>query len=134
MRNPFSGGGGCCLAVARPVDGRLTCVFCCSRQAIKKYILANNNLGATTDAAYNTHLSRALSSGEQQGVFSRPKGMFCCLSSPKLLLTIHPGPSGPVKLAKKGDKAAAPKKAATTTTKKATAPKVSSHQSNPPPG
>lgn len=51
-------------------------LFAFSRQAIKKYIHANNNLGATTDAAFNSHLSRALASGEEQGTFARPKGTF----------------------------------------------------------
>ncbi|OCL02617.1 hypothetical protein AOQ84DRAFT_176737 [Glonium stellatum] len=51
-----------------------------SRQAIKKYIQANNNLGATTDAMFSSHLSRAIAAGEKSGEFSRPKGM----SSPVL--------------------------------------------------
>lgn len=91
-----------------------------SRQAIKKYVQNNNNLGNTTDAAFNVHVNRALTKGEKDGVFSRPKG-----------------PSGPVKLAKReakpaaakpaapaatSTKKAAPKKASTTT-KKAAAPK-----------
>ncbi|EON68960.1 hypothetical protein W97_08218 [Coniosporium apollinis CBS 100218] len=63
-----------------------------SRQAIKKYIQANNNLGATTDAQFSNHISKALQVGEDAGVFSRPKG-----------------PSGPVKLAKKDAKPAASK-------------------------
>ena len=45
-----------------------------SRQAIKKYIQANNNLGNTTDAQFNQHISKALQSGEDAGVFDRPKG------------------------------------------------------------
>jgi histone H1/5 len=79
-----------------------------SRQAIKKYIQANNNLGATTDAMFSSHLSRAIAAGEKSGDFSRPKG-----------------PSGPVKLAKKEAKPAAPAKktAAPKKTTKAAAPK-----------
>ena len=46
-----------------------------SRQAIKKYIQANNNLGATTDAQFSSHISKALQTGEDANVFSRPKGM-----------------------------------------------------------
>jgi len=60
-----------------------------SRQAIKKYIQANNNLGNTTDAAFSTHINRALTNGEKSGAFARPKG-----------------PSGPVKLAKPSEKPA----------------------------
>jgi len=54
-----------------------------SRQAIKKYILANNKLAGTSDAQFNSHINRALTTGEETGVFERPKG-----------------PSGPVKLKK----------------------------------
>jgi histone H1/5 len=46
-----------------------------SRQAIKKYIQANNTLTGTTEAAFSSHLARALKSGEENGVFERPKGM-----------------------------------------------------------
>jgi len=83
-----------------------------SRQAIKKYIQANNNLGTTSDAAFANHLSKALKSGEENGVFERPKGA-----------------SGPVKLKKPAakDATAAPAKAAKPkaekTEKKAAAPK-----------
>jgi len=85
-----------------------------SRQAIKKYVKANNNLGATSDAAFNSHINRALAAGEEQNVFERPKG-----------------PSGPIKLKKHAaaaakpaseKKAAAPKKPAAE--KKAAAPKA----------
>jgi len=62
-----------------------------SRQAIKKYIKANNDLGATTDAAFATHINRALAGGEKAGIFDRPKG-----------------PSGPVKLKKPEAAAAKP--------------------------
>jgi len=80
-----------------------------SRQAIKKYIQANNTLGATTEAAFNSHLARALKTGEENGVFERPKGA-----------------SGPVKLKKPAAKpaAAAPAKATKPKTeKKPAAPK-----------
>jgi len=68
-----------------------------SRQAIKKYVQANNNLGNTTDAQFSSLINRALTSGEEAGVFSRPKG-----------------PSGPVKLQKPAT--AADKSAATKST------------------
>lgn len=69
-----------------------------SRQAIKKYIKANNDLGATTDAAFTSHVNRALLQGEKAGAFDRPKG-----------------PSGPVKIKKPAvadEKPAAAKKPA----------------------
>lgn len=67
-----------------------------SRQAIKKYVQANNNLGGVTDAQFTTQFNRALAKGSETGVFARPKG-----------------PSGPVKLA-------GPSKTTTTTTTKTT--------------
>jgi len=84
-----------------------------SRQSIKKYVQANNKLGTTTDAALSKHISQALASGEKSGEFARPKG-----------------PSGPVKLVKKGTapaktaKAPAAKKATMTTKKPAAAKKT----------
>jgi len=87
-----------------------------SRQAIKKYIQANNNLGGTTEAMFTSHINRAILSGEKSGDFARPKG-----------------PSGPVKLAKKEAKPVVTKpvaakkvaaKPAAKTTKKAPAIKA----------
>merc|ERR1711939_1093642 len=74
-----------------------------SRQAIKKYVHANNKLNGISDKAFTTQLNRAIASGSEKGVFSRPKG-----------------PSGPVKLAQPSSKTAAPA-AKTTTTKSTTA-------------
>ncbi|KAM0694068.1 hypothetical protein Q7P36_006194 [Cladosporium allicinum] len=73
-----------------------------SRQALKKYVLANNVLGNVNDATFTSLFNRALAKGSESGVFARPKG-----------------PSGPVKLAKPESgaktaaKPAATKKAAT---------------------
>ncbi|KAF1830556.1 hypothetical protein BDW02DRAFT_572908 [Decorospora gaudefroyi] len=68
-----------------------------SRQAIQKYIQANNKVGNLSDSAFRGHVNRAIASGEEKGDFARPKGT-----------------SGPVKLAKKEAKPAS-----ATTTKKA---------------
>ncbi|KAK3055944.1 hypothetical protein LTR09_003178 [Extremus antarcticus] len=90
-----------------------------SRQAIKKYVQANNNLSGVTDAAFNTQLNRALQKGSETGVFARPKGTSGTvkLAGPKTTET------APV-----AKKAPAAKKAATTTkaaaTKKAPAKKA----------
>lgn len=51
----------------------LTC-FSTSRQALKKYVQANNNLSSVTDAAFTTQFNRALAKGSETGVFERPKG------------------------------------------------------------
>ncbi|KAA6411356.1 MAG: histone H1 [Lasallia pustulata] len=73
-----------------------------SRQAIKKYILANNKTAAATPTVFDTQFNKALRTGVEKGDFTQPKGT-----------------SGPVKLAKKdgSSKPAAP-------TTKSAAPKV----------
>ena len=45
-----------------------------SRQALKKYVLANNNLSGVSDAAFTTQFNRALQKGSDSKVFARPKG------------------------------------------------------------
>lgn len=93
-----------------------------SRQAIKKYVLANNNLGGVTDAMLTSHFNKALTRGSETGVFERPKGKFCqacCLLI--LNLTIDVGASGPVKIAH-SKKATSPPAAKKTESK--TAPKA----------
>ena len=45
-----------------------------SRQAIKKYVQANNNLSGVTDATFTTQFNKALQKGSDTGVFARPKG------------------------------------------------------------
>ncbi|KPI45366.1 Histone H1 [Cyphellophora attinorum] len=66
-----------------------------SRQAIKKYVKANNKITTTSETQFDSLFNKALKSGVDKGDFSQPKG-----------------PSGPVKLAKKEAKPAAEKKAA----------------------
>ncbi|RMX79739.1 hypothetical protein D0867_16448 [Hortaea werneckii] len=103
-----------------------------SRQAIKKYVHANNKLDGISDKAFTTQLNRAIASGSEKGVFSRPKAYrleylcdalcasFIRLSGNQLTSLPRTGPSGPVKLAQPSSKAAAPA-AKTTTTKSTTA-------------
>ena len=76
-----------------------------SRQAIKKHVRNNHQLGSTTDAAFDKHIASALNNGEKSGEFERPKG-----------------PSGPVKLARK-DSAAKSSASKPKTEKKTTATK-----------
>jgi len=45
-----------------------------SRQALKKYVLANNVLGNVNDAQFTSLFNRALAKGSESGVFARPKG------------------------------------------------------------
>jgi histone H1/5 len=47
-----------------------------SRQAIQKYIKANNKLGNVSDAAFKSHVNRAIASGVEKSDFSQPKGTF----------------------------------------------------------
>jgi histone H1/5 len=103
-----------------------------SRQSLKKFVKANNNLGTVSDNMFDSLFNKALKNGVEKGVFAQPKG-----------------PSGGTKLAKKKaepkkpaakkegaakkettKKAAAPKSAEkkTTTTKKAAAPKAAAEK------
>jgi hypothetical protein len=45
-----------------------------SRQAIQKYIKANNSIGEITEPMFKSHVNRAIAKGEKDGVFTRPKG------------------------------------------------------------
>ncbi|KAI9882884.1 MAG: coq1 putative hexaprenyl diphosphate synthase [Watsoniomyces obsoletus] len=76
-----------------------------SRQALKKYIQANNNINVPSTKTFDSLFNRTLKAGVDSGDFAQPKG-----------------PSGPVKLAKKGSKPATTKTATkkTTTAKKET--------------
>lgn len=56
------------------LDHSLTGGLYNSRQALKKYVLANNNLAGTSDAAFTTQFNKALQRGSDNGVFARPKG------------------------------------------------------------
>ncbi|OAQ66165.1 histone H1 [Pochonia chlamydosporia 170] len=88
-----------------------------SRQSLKKYVKANNNLGTVSDNMFDSLFNKALKTGVEKGVFAQPKG-----------------PSGGTKLAKKKAEPKKPaakkegvKKAATTkkaAPKKAAAPKA----------
>jgi histone H1/5 len=113
-----------------------------SRQAIQKYIKANNSLGSVTDAAFKSHVNRAIAAGVKNEEFLQPKGEFhlspsrlsCCSrrarrdsASPcdtELIRVL--GASGTVKLAKKEPAAKAPaeKKVEKKTTATKAAPKA----------
>merc|ERR1711881_366695 len=103
-----------------------------SRQAIKKYIKANNNLGNTTDNAFTAHINKALKTGVDSGVFAQPKGA----SGPVKLAkpSADKKPAAATKTAKpkteKKETAAAPKK--TTAAKKTAAPKTASKKTTKP--
>merc|ERR1711881_184291 len=102
-----------------------------SRQAIKKYIKANNNLGNTTDNAFTAHINKALKTGVDSGVFAQPKGA----SGPVKLAkpSADKKPAAATKTAKpkteKKETAAAPKK--TTAAKKTAAPKKTTTKAAP---
>jgi len=44
-----------------------------SRQSLKKYVKANNNL-TVTDAMFDSLFNKALRNGVEKGVFEQPKG------------------------------------------------------------
>ncbi|KAI3395341.1 hypothetical protein diail_1397 [Diaporthe ilicicola] len=81
-----------------------------SRQSLKKYVKANNNIQTQTDAMFDSLFNRALKAGVDKGVFVQPKGA-----------------SGGTKLAKKSapvKKEAAPKEKKPAAEKKETAKKA----------
>lgn len=55
------------------------------RQAIKKYVLANNNLAGVSDNAFTAQFNKALQKGSDNGTFLRPKGT----SNQTIATTIH---------------------------------------------
>ncbi|KAK5790299.1 hypothetical protein VI817_007586 [Penicillium citrinum] len=70
------------------------------RQAIKKYVSANNKINVASQATFDAQFNKAIKAGVEKGEFTQPKG-----------------PSGPLKLAKKEP---APKPAAKPAAKTAT--------------
>lgn len=52
----------------------LTDLLSHSRQAIKKYVQANNDLSASTENQFTSQFNKALQKGGDSGVFARPKG------------------------------------------------------------
>ena len=46
-----------------------------SRQALKKYILANKQTSAATPAVFDNQFNKALRTGVEKGDFLQPKGM-----------------------------------------------------------
>lgn len=56
-----------------------------SRQALKKYVLANNKLDGISDGVFTTQFNKALQKGSDSGVFARPKGTL----SPTIAPTHH---------------------------------------------
>ncbi|KGO65388.1 Winged helix-turn-helix transcription repressor DNA-binding [Penicillium italicum] len=67
-----------------------------SRQAIKKYVQANNKINVTSQSVFDSQFNKAIKAGVEKNEFTQPKG-----------------PSGPLKLAKKDAPVkAAPKPAA----------------------
>lgn len=47
-----------------------------SRQGLKKYVKANNNIVAT-EKMFDSLFNKALKAGVEKGVFEQPKGTFC---------------------------------------------------------
>ncbi|GAT28284.1 histone H1 [Aspergillus luchuensis] len=104
-----------------------------SRQSIKKYVQANNKIASASTNAFDSQFNKAIKAGVEKGEFLQPKGRVLSVAVRVFRFSVlifdgacqltrrQPGPSGPVKLAKKE---AAPKPAAKkTATKAATAKK-----------
>ena len=45
-----------------------------SRQAIKKYVRANNKIATTSEAQFDAMFNKALKTGAEKGDFTQPKG------------------------------------------------------------
>jgi hypothetical protein len=46
----------------------------CSRQSIKKYVLANNKIAFASQAAFDSQFNKAIKAGVEKGEFTQPKG------------------------------------------------------------
>ncbi|RYP12808.1 hypothetical protein DL765_007128 [Monosporascus sp. GIB2] len=77
-----------------------------SRQQLKKYVKANNQL-SVTDNMFDSLFNKALRAGVEKGVFEQPKG-----ASGGTKLSKNYKNANKTAAKKEGDKAAAPKKAA----------------------
>ncbi|CAG8905264.1 unnamed protein product [Penicillium egyptiacum] len=75
-----------------------------SRQAIKKYVQANNKINVTSQSVFDSQFNKAIKAGVEKDEFTQPKG-----------------PSGPLKLAKKEAPVKAAAKPAAKPAAKATA-------------
>jgi hypothetical protein len=53
---------------------KLTYVHHHSRQAIKKYVKANNKVKYTSEAQFDSMFNRSLKAGVEKGDFAQPKG------------------------------------------------------------
>jgi hypothetical protein len=53
---------------------QLTCLTLNSRQAIKKYVKANNKVQFTSETQFDSMFNKALKSGVDKGEFTQPKG------------------------------------------------------------
>jgi len=86
----------------------------CSRQALKKYVRANNNLTISSETQFDSLFNKALKSGVEKEDFMQPKGTISIytrsIHTDPSLTCFTAGPSGPVKLAKKEAKPAGEKK------------------------
>ncbi|KAJ5385675.1 histone H1 [Penicillium cosmopolitanum] len=74
-----------------------------SRQAIKKYVISNNQINVAFQATFDAQFNKAIKAGVDKGEFTQPKG-----------------PSGPVKLTKKEPAAKLAAKVTKTATDKTT--------------
>ncbi|KAL2375682.1 hypothetical protein RJ035_008350, partial [Blastomyces gilchristii] len=45
-----------------------------SRQALKKYVQANNRINVTSQSAFDAQFNRAVKTGVEKGDFTQPKG------------------------------------------------------------
>ena len=58
-----------------------------SRQSLKKYVRANNNI-TVSDNMFDSLFNKALKAGVEKGVFEQPKGMHLDVSDPALIVLL----------------------------------------------
>jgi hypothetical protein len=68
---------------------QLTLLNLNSRQAIKKYVKANNKVQFTSETQFDSMFNKALKSGVEKGEFTQPKGMTSEFASPLYSLLRH---------------------------------------------
>ncbi|RMZ90087.1 hypothetical protein DV736_g2682, partial [Chaetothyriales sp. CBS 134916] len=92
-----------------------------SRQAIKKYVRANNTITTTSESQFDSLFNKALKTGVEKGDFSQPKGKSEAPAAADEPKPVKKTVSG--RVSKSKTTTGAPKKTAKATTKKVAAAK-----------
>ena len=104
-----------------------------SRQAIKKFVAANNMSGVKSETAFMSNLRRAFTAGVKSGALLAVKGSFKCGAAPKKVKKVakKAAPKAKKVAAADGTAVAAPKKAKKAAAKKAAPKKAGAKKAAP---